>query len=81
MFTPAQMWCSFRWRKGSIFPVDHKPFGRVFMALHDILPTDIAMKHWRISMGYLTRVLVNDTEGNQDYLESIEDVHYSISNI
>ena len=81
MFVLAQMWCSFRWRKGTIFPVDQIPLGRVFTALHDILPTDIAMKHWWISMGYLTRVLVNDVERNRDYLERFEDAHYSISNI
>jgi hypothetical protein len=81
MFILAQMRCSFRWRKGSIFPVDQKPLGRVFTALQDILPTDIAMKHWLISMCYLTRVLVNDVEGSQDYLKSFEDAHYSISNI
>ena len=81
MFILAQMRCSLRWRKGCIFPVDQKPLGRVFATLQDILPTDILMKHGWISMGYPTRVLVNDTEGNQDYLESIEDVHYSISNI
>jgi hypothetical protein len=35
-------------------------------------------EHWRISMSYLTRVLVNEVEGN---LESFEDAHNSMSNI
>lgn len=58
-----------------------KPLGRVFTALQDIRPTDIAMKYWQIRVGYLTRVLVDEVEGNREYLESFEDAHYSISNI
>jgi len=54
---------------------------RAFTAWHDIPPSDIPMKHWWISVGYLTRALVNDVEGNRDYLESFENAHYSISNI
>ena len=77
----VQVWCCFGWGKGSVFPVDQKLLGRVFTALQDIRPTDIAMKYWQIRVGYLTRVLVDEVEGNREYLESFEDAHYSISNI
>lgn len=42
-----------------------------FQTIWKRLPTDIIM-------GFLTRMLVNDIEGNRDYLESFEDVHVSL---
>jgi hypothetical protein len=75
MLGMAQVTCCFGWGKGSIFPVNQKPLSG------QRGPTDIAMKYWRISVECLTRALVNEVEGNRDYLESFERHNYSISNI